>query len=104
MAKFSGIVGFVEQEKKTPGVWTDKKTERSYRGDVLRNTVKVKAGDGLNDNLTVSNRISITADAYANETFFAIRYVVWMGTKWKVTEVEVKRPRLLLTIGGVYND
>jgi hypothetical protein len=104
MAKFYGIVGFVETTETSPGVWTDQETERNYYGDVLRNTMKMKPGTGLNDNLTVSNRISITADPYANETFFAIRYVVWMGVKWKVTDVDVQRPRLILSIGGVYNE
>ena len=35
--------------------------------------------------------------------FFAIRYVKWAGTRWKVDDVEVKRPRLKLTLGGVWN-
>ena len=78
-------------------------TERDYRGDVLRNTRKWENGEHLNDDLNVNNQISIVADAYANENFFAMRYISWMGAYWKITNVEVQRPRLILTIGGVYN-
>ena len=60
-------------------------------------------GSGLNDDLVLNNQLSIVADAYANQHFFAIRYVRWMGALWKITNVEVQRPRLLLTVGGVYN-
>ena len=103
MAKFYGVVGYGETVETAPGVWEEVITERNYYGDVIKNTRRWDKGDGLNDNLTVSNSISIVADAYAYEHFFAIRYVQWMGTLWKVTNVEVQRPRLIFTIGGVYN-
>lgn len=77
--------------------------EISYFGDVLRNTRRLSDGTGLNNDLSVGNTISILADPYALEHFFAIRYVKWAGALWTVTEVEVKRPRLLLKLGGVYN-
>lgn len=103
MAKFYGAVGYGVTVDKGDGVWDQTITERLYYGDVLRNTRKWEKGEHLNDNLNVANSISIVADAYAYEHFFAIRYVEWMGTKWKVSDVEVDRPRLILTIGGVYN-
>lgn len=105
MAKFYGVVGYAEtKETESPGVWAEQVTERTYYGDVLRNTRRRDNANGqLNDNLNVNNLISILADAYAYDHFFAIRYIEWMGARWKVTDVEVQRPRLLLTIGGVYN-
>lgn len=51
----------------------------------------------------MGNSISIVADKYANEHFFLIRYVMWEGVRWTVTNVEVRAPRLLLSIGSVYN-
>jgi hypothetical protein len=57
----------------------------------------------VNNDLTVSNSISIIADAYANEHFFAIRYVDWAGALWTVSEIEIQSPRLILRLGGVYN-
>lgn len=105
MAKFYGNVGYAQSIESTtnPGVWQETITEVAYYGDVIRNTRRYEKGEGLNDNLTLNNMISIVADAYAYQHFFAIKYIDWMGASWKVTNVEVQRPRLLLIIGGVYN-
>lgn len=103
MAKFYGKVGYVEVTETAPGVWTETPTERSYYGDVTRNTRRLENGEHLNDNVVVNNMISIVADAYAYNHFFAMRYVKWMGAAWKITNVQVEKPRLILTVGGVYN-
>lgn len=103
MAKYYGKVGYSNTEETAPGVYRESLLERDYYGDVLKNSRRWERGEHQNDNLTVSNRISIVADAYAFEHFFAIRYIWWEGARWKVSEVEVQRPRLILTIGGVYN-
>ena len=103
MARFHGNVGFGDSEESAPGVWTDAITEKPYFGDVVRNTRYLRDGENLNSDLSVGNMISIVADAYANEHFHAIRYVEWAGSLWTVTAVEVQAPRLLLTLGEVYN-
>jgi FAD/FMN-containing dehydrogenase len=104
MARFSGKVGYATDPVETaPGVWTEVTIEKSYFGDVVRNTRKALPGENLNPDISVGNAIEIVADAYANNHFFAIRYVEWAGTLWTVTEVEVQRPRLLLRLGEVYN-
>lgn len=103
MAKFYGKVGYAETIETSVGVWSEVMTERAYYGDVIRNVRRLENGMSINDNVVVNNIISIVADPYAYEHFFAIRYVRWMGTIWKVTNVEVQSPRLILTIGGVYN-
>lgn len=103
MAKFYGEVGYADSVETSNGVWEDDVTEVSYYGDVVQNSRKLITEGDLNPDLSVSNSISIVADAYANEHFFAIRYVKWAGALWTVTSVEVKSPRLLLRLGGVYN-
>lgn len=103
MAKFYGEIGYAETSETAPGVWSDAITERNYFGDELKNTRRLEAGEGLNDNLAINNTISIVADPFAYQHFHAMRYVKWMGALWKITNVEVQRPRLILTIGGVYN-
>jgi hypothetical protein len=103
MAKFSGEIGYGESMEKADGVWEDDIVEYTYYGDVVRNTRKLKEGDSVNNDLSVNNSISIVADAYANEHFFAIRYIRWAGTLWTVSDVTVQSPRLLLMLGGVYN-
>ena len=103
MAKFYGVIGYVETKETTPGVWSECITERNYSGDVIRNSRRYQSSENLNDNLTINNEISIVADPYAYQNFYAIRYINWMGVSWKITNIEVQRPRLILTIGGVYN-
>lgn len=103
MAKYYGQLGYAETQETRPGIFKEVITERSYAGDVLRNARKLESGETINDNVVVNNSLSIVADPYAYQHFFAIRYVRWMGTLWKVTNVEVQSPRLILTIGGVYN-
>ena len=103
MARFYGPVGYVESEETVPGVWKDSVTERNYGGDVLRSMRRLNSGGEVNDSLSAVNTFSLLIDGYATLNFFAIRYIKWMGTCWKVTTVEVQGPRLLLTIGEVYN-
>jgi hypothetical protein len=104
MGKFYGKIGYAETIETTPGVWQESITERSYFGDVLRDTSKMREGKNLNDDLTIDNRLSVVADPYAYQKFHSMRYVEWMGALWKITNIEVQRPRLILTIGGVYNE
>jgi hypothetical protein len=103
MAKFYGVIGYSETSEIADGVWEDVITELTYSGDVIRNSKRFQAGESLNDDLTVNNEISIVADPFANQNFHKMKYVTWLGAKWKITKVDVQRPRLLLTIGGVYN-
>lgn len=103
MAKFYGAIGFAEMIETSPGVWSEDITERNYYGDLLRNTRRLQSGDRVNDNLNIANEISILSDPYVCQNFHKIRYVVFMGTKWKVSNVEVLYPRLILELGGIYN-
>ena len=103
MARFYGKVGYGTTVETKPGIWEDVIIEMSYFGDVQRNIRQLQSGELVNGDLSVNNSISIVADAYANANFFAIRYVEWVGTLWTVSDVEVRSPRLLLTLWGVYN-
>lgn len=104
MAKFYGPVGYADTVETAPGVHEEKITERMYSGDLLRNTGLLQSAETLNDNVNVANEISIVADPFARENFHRMRYVVFMGAKWKISKVEVGYPRLILTIGGLYNE
>lgn len=103
MAKFYGKIGYAQTVETAPGVYEEQIVERSYYGELVRNTRSLQSSGQLNDNINVANEISIVADPFANENFHAIRYVEFMGAKWKTTNVEVRYPRLVLTLGGVYN-
>jgi len=103
MAKFFGAIGYAITEETNPGVHVEQIRERRYYGDLVRNTRRLQSSGQLNDDVNVANEISIVSDPFANENFYSMRYVEFMGTKWKITNVEVQYPRLILTIGGVYN-
>ena len=104
MAKFFGAIGFANQVETTPGVWTESIVEHEYYGDVERNTRMLQTTDQVNDNIDISSQISIVADPYANGHIHSMRYVEYMGAKWKIKTVDTSRPpRLILTVGGLYN-
>ena len=104
MARWFGKVGYSEEVETTPGVWMPQNTVREYYGDVLRNTTKWTGNpESTNDNLTVNSQISIVADPFAIEKFYSMKWIEFMGVKWKITTVEPQPPRLLLTLGGVFN-
>lgn len=103
MAKFYGVIGYAETVETKPGSWNEQITEKNYYGELVRNTRRLQTTDKLNDNINVANEISIVSDPFANENFHSMRYVEFMGAKWKITNIEVQYPRLILTIGGVYS-
>jgi hypothetical protein len=103
MARFYGKVGYGQDVDKGNGVWETEITERYYSGDEVRNYRRLVEGEKVNNDLTTSTLISIVSDSYANNHFFAIRYVEWAGTLWQVTNVERQSPRLILQLGGKYN-
>ena len=105
MAKFFGQVGFVKtvEEPVDSGVFIDKAVERDYYGDVTRVTRRWESAQQVNDNINVNNQISIVSDPFVNQNISWIKYIRWNGAVWSVTSVDVQFPRLILSIGGVYN-
>jgi len=103
MARFHSVVGFGTSVEKAAGVFVDEIIERSYFGDVIRNSRRLQEHQEVNQNLIVDNSISILADKYASDNILAMRYVKWMGSLWIISSVEVQRPRLILRLGGVYS-
>lgn len=103
MAKFYGLIGFVEQVETAPGVYAEQIVERPYPGDANRITHRSQPAGQLNDNLSMSTEFSIISDPYAIRNFRFMRYVKFKGTAWKITSVAEQYPRLILSVGGVYN-
>ena len=103
MPKFYGEIGFAETVETAPGVWEEQIMKRNYFGDLIRNTRRLESSGNVNDNINIANEISIVADPYARQNFHSMRYVEFMGAFWNVSSVEVQHPRLILSVGGVYN-
>lgn len=104
MAKWHGKIGYAKMVETSPGVVEEKIITYDYRGNLTRNTRRLQGSNELNDDIVVANEISIVADPFARENFHDIRYVEFMGTNWKVSNVEVHYPELILTLGGKYNE
>lgn len=108
MAKFHGMIGYAQTEETSPGVYTDAITERDCAGDILRNSqvwenARRMGEMSINDNISISNRFSIIGNAFAYENLQKMRYLKFMGAKWKISSIEILSPRIILTVGGVYN-
>lgn len=103
MAKFRGVIGLVDDVETSPDVYEQKAVERKYRGDFVRNTRRWDRSENLNDDLTLNNEISIVADSYLYKHIYAMRYVKFEGTAWKIINITIQRPRIILSIGGIYN-
>jgi hypothetical protein len=105
MAKWSGIIGYVKIEEIEKGLWSDGiVTEHVHFGDMISNRNKIQSSpNSTNSDITLMNNISIVADNFAIENFGHMKYAVVNGMKWKITDVLVQYPRLILTIGGLYN-
>lgn len=104
MAKWFGTIGYAESVETEPGYWEEKITKRPYYGDIIRNTRMLQNAGQINDNVNIGNQISILADPYAVNHIYAMRCVEFQGADWKVTNVDVQYPRLILSLGGLYNN
>lgn len=103
MAKFCGVIGYGSTTKTSPGVFKELIVEKTVYGDLIKNSRRLITSEKINDDVSVNNQISIIADPYAKQNFHSIKYVKFLGTAWKVIDVEVQYPRLILTLGGEYN-
>lgn len=112
MARYCGRIGYAISVEKTieengvmksTGIWEDRMIERRYYGDVMKLSSRWNSGNHDLDDFSISNQISVVADPFAYQNFNSIKYAEFLGTLWKVTSIEVESPRLILTLGGVYN-
>lgn len=103
MARFCGSIGFAIPTEISPGVWEDTIVERVYYGDINRNRRRWVSGNGVNDNLNIVNEISVIADPFASDNLTHLAYVLYSGSRWKISSVEIEYPRIKIEMGGVYN-
>jgi hypothetical protein len=103
MTRFRDKVGYVSQGSLVDGVQEVIVTERVYKGEVLEATSSLQDGEKVNDDIRLQDRISVLADAYGLENFSRIKFVVRMGIPWIAQTVRVERPRIIISLGGVYH-
>jgi hypothetical protein len=103
MSKWYGIIGYVDKVEKEPGVWVEESLEKPYFGDVIKNSRLLQNSGDVNDNIGVSIQISIVADPYAINHIHTMRYAEYQGANWKVSTADPQYPRIILSLGGLYN-
>lgn len=96
------MIGFAIQKETRPGIWEDAIERRPYKGEILHSGRRWDASENINDNVTLTNRFSVVSDAYLYSHIPAMRYLEYLGTKFKITSVEIDRPRVTISVGGVY--
>lgn len=104
MARFCGKIGYAETKETRPSIYEEVITEHKYYGDVKTNQWKKDSNQSINDDAKVNVQISIVADEKALTSFHLMRWIEWKGVKWSIANIDVQPPRIILTIGGVYNE
>lgn len=103
MNRFHGFIGYGIQKETTPGVYQDIIIEREVYGDIKKNGVRSTNQGNVNNDITLSNIVSVVTNSYFKDNCQHIRYVKINNQYWSVTHVELNYPRSILTLGGVYN-
>lgn len=103
MAKFAGLVGYVTQEENVPGVWSSVESPILMKGDIIRQSSTNQDNGKVNSDISLNHRVSLLGDAYSFKNYYGIRWVTIDGQKWEVSSIEVQRPRIIVTVGGIYN-
>jgi hypothetical protein len=102
VSRYYGNIGFAVQEETRPGIWEDTIEEKSYKGDILHSGRRYENSENINDDVVLTNRFSIISDAYLTSHIPSLRYLTYMGSKFKITSVELERPRVIISVGGIY--
>ena len=109
MAKYTGLVGYVTQVETAPGVWSSVENPKRMKGDIIRqssslqNDYRSNTGNKVNSDISLNHRVSLIGDAYAFSSYFDIRWIEVDGRKWEVTSVEIQRPRIIVSLGGLWH-
>lgn len=103
MSKFAGLVGYATQEETVPGVWSPVEKTVMMKGDVIRQSSSVQNDDKVNSDIALNHRVSLMGDSYAFDNYYNLKWIQLHGRKVEVSSVELQRPRLIVSVGGVYN-
>lgn len=104
MNRFFGKIGFCYQESEEGSdIVTERVVLKTYRGDLLKSNRKWETAEQIIDQFNISNRVSIMADPYSLDNLYAIKFVILHGKAWKITDAEIQYPRIILSIGGLWN-
>ena len=101
--KWYGEIGFEMQKETTPGVYDSEFVKRNYYGDTKTLSTRWNTTENLHDDIRLVTKISVMADPFLFEQFPFMKYITFSGHKWTITDIVPNRPRIELTLGGLYN-
>lgn len=104
MAKCSGKIGFALTVETSPGVFEERIVEKPYKGNITQLNAHVEDENSINSNFRINNNISVVANKYFLENLGHMRYVTYKGLPFKITSFQVIPPRLIFSLGSVYNE
>ncbi len=105
--KYSGNAGFrITDVEVEPDVFEPQVVVKKVRGDVVTSRYHHdQNGDKSTiDNIRITNQISLVADQFFMKHISNLLYVESQGVKWNVESFTIKPPRVILDLGGVYNE
>ena len=104
MPKCSGVIGYALAGETQPGVWTEGITEKKYIGEIVKDSRRIVDQGEINGSINISNNISIISNRFMLDNMEYMRYLTFNKSKWKISSVEIKPPRIIITLGGLYNE
>lgn len=104
--KFSGKAGFrIDDVEIEPGVYKPQVVVKAIKGSVVSNSYQHQNSDKSTiDNVRITNQLSIVANQFLNKHITNLMYVEFQGVKWKVESFDIQPPRVVVSLGGVYNE
>lgn len=106
MAKFRGTIGFViDDVEVSPGIYKTEIIERTYTGDIYRDSKRMTdSSSTTNQSVSLSISFNFLTDNFAIDYLYAMSYLIFRGKKWSISTLELKYPRMEITLGGLYNE
>ena len=103
MARFSGPIGINRGTVETaPGIIKRNIVEVEVTGEVRQLKFRWPEA-GMRDGLKAQHVLSVVTPEDSEIDLTEAVYIGWQGRKWSVTSIQYKRPRVELTLGGLYN-
>lgn len=104
MSRFWGYIGINKGivESGTPGV-VEYEIERVRVSGEIRNARLSWPNANARERLSAQHVLSLITPEDSDIDYNGVVYVEWHNTQWAVTAIQYNRPRLELTMGGLYN-
>jgi hypothetical protein len=103
MARYWGVIGINRGPVQTsPGILTPKIEEVQVSGEMRQERLNWPQA-GMREGLSARHVLSVITPEDSDIDFTEAVYISWQGRKWSVTSIQYKRPRVELSLGGIYS-